>query len=307
MSPPRPTSRPSSRPLSRYCILLATALLVASASATVGCPALGSVYRDRDDVTVALDLPYIDDGAATHKLDLYEPVGADDDAPVVVFIHGGYWVGQDKQYWEFASGLYGNVGVALAREGIRVANINYRLFPEVKLRGMLDDVDAAADFVRERFPEAPVFLMGHSAGAHLSSAAALLPNGPKTRVDGLLLISGIYDVENAVDLDSRENREDILEPLFGESDGEQRAASTDDHFVDADFPVLFVAGSADFQAVALDFRTLERELGDVVDPERFQFVRIEGSDHAGTALQIGTDDDEVTPAVLTRMADVLKR
>ena len=132
----------------------------------------------------------------------------------------------DKQYYETVTGLYGNVGVAFARHGVRVANCNYRLHPEVKILGMLDDVAAATDFIRERFPSAPIILMGHSAGAHLASAAVLLDSGPHVDVDALVLVSGVYDIKRAVDFDSEDNREKYLFPLFGRSGEEQGTAST---------------------------------------------------------------------------------
>jgi acetyl esterase/lipase len=199
-------------------------LLSLLASLATACPSLGTLFRDRGGVEFDGDVAYLDDGDPAHTLDLYAPAdaeaGAEDGPVVVVFVHGGYWNGQDKRFWEWFSGLYGNVGVALAREGFIVANIDYRLFPEVELPGMLDDVDAAVAFMGDRFPGSPVVLMGHSAGAHLASAAALLPEasgGPGADVDGLVLVSGVYDIANAVAVDSADNRERILEPLFGDS------------------------------------------------------------------------------------------
>ena len=44
--------------------------------------------------------------------------------------------------------------------------------------------------------------MGHSAGAHLASAAVLLDDGPQTAVDGLVLVSGVYDIVQAIAVDS---------------------------------------------------------------------------------------------------------
>ncbi len=259
-----------------------------------GCPSLGTLYRDRDDVEYTGDVAYLDDGDPRHKLDLYEPRDAADDAPVVVFVHGGYWNAQDKQFWEFATGLYGNVGVALAREGVRVANVNYRLFPEVKLPGMLDDVAAAVGFVEERY-DRPVILMGHSAGAHLAAATALLPGGPQVDVAGLVLVSGVYDIESAANLDTEENRAEIFEPLFGETGEEQSEASVKPFFADGGLPVLFAAGTDDFQSVELDFGDLQESLA---DDDAVSFVTVDGADHAGTVLQIGGKDDVVAPAVL---------
>lgn len=272
-----------------------------------GCPSLGTLYRERDDVVTTGDVPYLDDGNSRHTLDLYEPKDADVDAPVVVFVHGGYWNSQDKRYWEFVSGLYGNVGVALAREGVRVASINYRLFPEVKLPGMLDDVAAAVEFVGDRYDQ-PVTLMGHSAGAHLAAAAALLPSGPEVDVAGLALVSGVYDIQQAAALDSEERRQTVFEPLFGDSDDEQDEASVKPFFADSGLPLLFVTGTLDFQSVERDFRDLQDDLGDLSGEEGgAAFVELEGLDHVDTVLTIGGEDDDVTPAVVELLASLKDR
>ncbi len=257
-----------------------------------GCPSLGTLFRDRDGIVFATDVAYDDDGDARHKLDLYFDENVAEDAPVVVFVHGGYWNSQDKELYEWVTGLYGNVGVALAREGFVVANTNYRLFPDVKLDGMLDDISAAVAFMHEKFPDASsTSLMGHSAGAHLASAAALIGDAD---VDALALVSGVYDIPQAVFVDSEENRDTILEPLFGDTEEEQATASTRELFADGGLPTIFVAGTDDFQAVELDFSHLKKSLEDNDD---FEFVEVEGKDHAGTALVIGAEDDVIGPGV----------
>jgi acetyl esterase/lipase len=191
---------------------------------STGCPACGNLAI-ADDVTVEYNVAYIDDGDAHHTLDLYVPDGAVAPTPVVVFFHGGYWTSQDKQYFEAATGLYGNVGAALSREGFIVANSNYRLGPAASLNDMLNDVDAAADFVRRRFPDAPVYLSGHSAGAHLAASAALLTDGPQTPVDGLIVLSGLYDIETAFELEQKDVVDGSIVPVFGAT-AEARAAGT---------------------------------------------------------------------------------
>jgi len=272
---------------------VAVAAALVSLFAATGCPALGSVYRDRDDVVVAGDIAYIDDGAAAHKLDLYSPRSANAAAPVIAFFHGGYWAGQDKQYYEFASGLYGNVGVAFARHGYRVANCNYRYFPEVKIDGMLEDIDAAVAFLRARFSGSPLIVMGHSAGAHLSTAAALLPTGPHTDVDAIVGLSGLYNIPRGIELDGGEN-DDILLPLFGDTEEEQATASTAPHIPGSPVPTMLVTGTDDLPGIILDWKELKELKGDDSD---FAFAEVEG-DHAGIVLQIASEDDGVTPAVL---------
>jgi acetyl esterase/lipase len=272
-------------------------VLVVATVALSGCPACGTLYRDRDSVVVENNISYINDGNNQHRLDLYEPTDAVDDTPTVVFVHGGYWNSQDKNYYEFASGLYGNVGVALAREGMRVANINYRLFPEHDLNDMLSDVDAAVSFVRGRFPSAPLWLMGHSAGAHLAASAALLTEGPQTEVDGLVLLSGIFDIEGAVALDPDQGSE-VFVPLFGDTPEERATGTVIDELAVTSLPTLFVIGSADYRTIIQDFDVLQEQLS---DDDRVSFAVVDGAEHADIVLQIGGEEDEVTPSVVKRI------
>ena len=275
-------------------------VVVAAALGLTGCPSLGTLFRDRGEVTVQTDLAYVDDGASAHRLDLYEPAQADPDTRVVVFVHGGYWNAQDKQFYEWVTGLYGNVGVALAREGFIVANINYRLFPEVKLDGMVDDVADAVDFVAERFPQAPLTLMGHSAGAHLAAFTAHAPGALSersenaSRVTSSVLISGVYDIQNAALNDDEQARDEIFDPLFGASADDKAEASMTGALVDGMLPTLFVVGRDDLQGCRQDFDTVEA----AVDDDDVVFVKLDDADHTETALEIGSEADRITPAIV---------
>src|SRR5437870_5778053 len=59
---------------------------------------------------------------AKNKLDVYVPRGRKD-FPVVFFVHGGAWRNGDKNFF----GVYGNLGMFLARQGIGAVITNYRL------------------------------------------------------------------------------------------------------------------------------------------------------------------------------------
>ena len=270
-----------------------------------GCPALDSVYRDRGDVTVQNDLAYIDDGTGSHRLDLYEPAESDADTRVVVFVHGGYWNSQDKQFYEWVTGLYGNVGVALARSGFRVANINNRLFHEVKLDGMVDDVAAAVDFVADRFAAAPLTLMGHSAGAHIAAFTTYSPEAlaqrskNADRVTSAVLVSGVYDVNNAAQLETEQVRADVFDPLFGSSEQEKAASSVADQFVDGMKPALFIVGADDLPGCRQGFNSAKAAVSD----DAVVFSTIDDDDHSETALEIGTKNDRITPLIVNFLRD----
>jgi arylformamidase len=106
---------------------------------------------------------------------------AGDDAPVAVFLHGGYWQGLDRSWF---SGL----APALLAHGVSLAIPSYDLAPAVRLGHILRQVRAAADAVRDRTRVRPV-VFGHSAGGHM--AACLLS---EARASAAVAISGVFDL-----------------------------------------------------------------------------------------------------------------
>ncbi len=104
-----------------------------------------------------------------HRADIYTSAATPDDGPILLFIYGGGWDSGERSY-------YGFVGSAFAAKGITTVIPDYRLFPEVKYPVFMHDVAQAYAWVHRKFcapgkPPRPIFICGHSAGAH---AAGLL-------------------------------------------------------------------------------------------------------------------------------------
>lgn len=109
-------------------------------------------------------------------------------APVLAFIHGGYWQSNDKETSSFlAEG-------PLAR-GFAVALVEYTLAPEADIGRIIGEVRRAVDWLAANAAvlggdPARIYVSGHSAGGHLAAAALDRPG-----VAGVLPISGLYDLE----------------------------------------------------------------------------------------------------------------
>ncbi len=117
-------------------------------------------------------------------------VSAGAGAPLLVFVHGGYW-----QALSAADSMYLAPG-ALAR-GWSFAAIEYTLAPAAGLAIMVDEVRAALAALATHGPFSEVVLAGHSAGGHLVAMSALV-SPPPLPLDRVVLLSGVYDLRPLV-------------------------------------------------------------------------------------------------------------
>jgi arylformamidase len=93
--------------------------------------------------------------------------------------------------------------------GYSVAVIGYRLCPEARVGEIIDDVRAAALFLRRRFG-APIVACGHSAGGHLASALVATDwNEIDASIPAAFLrsgmgISGVFDLAPLIETEMNE-------------------------------------------------------------------------------------------------------
>lgn len=111
---------------------------------------------------------------ARHKLDVYEPAEpAKPRGPIVVFYYGGSWQSGER-------GIYAFLGSALASRGYTTVIADYRLYPEVRFPAFVEDAALAYGWVARslagsRGEMRPIYVMGHSAGAHIAALLTLDP------------------------------------------------------------------------------------------------------------------------------------
>lgn len=124
---------------------------------------------------------------ARHRLDYFSTrnVGA----PLVVFLHGGFWSALDESSFSFPA-------PAFNAAGINFASVTYRLAPDANLTEIVADAERALRWLCSEaqqlgFDPKRIIVAGHSAGAHL--AAMLIVSEPALK--GALLLSGVYDLE----------------------------------------------------------------------------------------------------------------
>ena len=150
----------------------------------------------RQGATAArLDVRYGDGAGET--LDIFP--AANPGAPILVFIHGGYWRALDKADHSF-------VAPAFNAQGATVVVPNYALCPAVSIEHITLQMARAVAWVWRHADgfggdAARIAVAGHSAGGHLAAMLLscrwreLADDLPAQPLTGALAISGLYDLE----------------------------------------------------------------------------------------------------------------
>lgn len=223
------------------------------------------------------------DAAHGLKLDVYRPIAAQD-APVVVFFHGGTWKNGNRQQYRWA-------GEALARHGVVAIVPDYRKYPQVTLDGFMRDAAVAVAWSRAHAAEhggepRRLVLMGHSAGAHMAALLAsdgrwLQAQGMAPRqLCGVVGLAGAYDFLPLTDPD--------LIGMFGRDPAQQRR-SQPIAFVDGDEPpMLLLHGSADKVVLPQESLALQAALQRAGVPAEVKLYP--GVGHLRLALALRKDD-----------------
>lgn len=145
----------------------------------------------REAAPCELDLAYGD--TARSRLDLFHPEREAPEAPLCVFIHGGYWQALDrKAFSHMARGPNGR--------GLAVAVPSYDLCPETTVGAIIEQMHRCCLWLW-RHTGRPLVVFGHSAGGHLTAAMlasdwpALEPRAPRRLVSAGVPISGLFELE----------------------------------------------------------------------------------------------------------------
>jgi len=156
-------------------------------------------HSARERLPGQLNLAYGSSAAETLDIFPAEKSTTRHNAPVLVFIHGGYWRSLDKADHSF-------IAPEFTQAGACVVVPNYALCPAISIPGIVQQMVAAlawtwrhaADFGGD--PK-NITVIGHSAGGHLAAMllttdwTAQAPDLPPGLVKNAMSISGLYDLE----------------------------------------------------------------------------------------------------------------
>ncbi len=271
--------------------------------ALTGCAGTMETFFAQDVVDEHLDVPYVDGTTDPRQhLDYFLPrdLAA---YPIVVFIHGGFWIHQSKDFFQPVVGLYRNVGIALARRGIATAVIDYRLAPSVTFDEQFGDVAAAIAWVQTHVQDARMVISGHSAGGHITALAAF--DEAKLAAGGVDLgaivayapLSPILDLQQMADSSTTDAA--IAAEVFGD---DLVTNSPVTYFKGAVKPLLILLGGNDVPFIIDQVTAAVPPLKALGAPVTFHVVP--GHTHDDMVLDFDTDGDAITPLLAPFVLDV---
>ena len=238
------------------------------------------------------------------QIDVYEPEGAVDDLPLVLFVHGGAWRAGDHKLVHAKPTYFGGKDIYFASTG-------YRVLPDAPVEEQAKDVGLAVQalvgqagaigFDRER-----LVIMGHSAGAHL---AALVATDPQyageafDAIEGVILLDGAgYDIAKNL-AEAPQQGKFMIEEAFGIDPARHAALS----------PVTYVGGpdAPNWLALYVDYRAPAKAQAELLVEglgaagQSAKAVPIAGTDHGGMNRDLGTETGAAqTQAVDTFLAEL---
>ena len=226
------------------------------------------------------------------RLDVFPPVepGSGPPRPVVVFVHGGGFVGGDKN--RPGSPYHDNVAVWAVRRDLVGVTMTHRLAPEFGWPAGAEDVAAALRWVRANIgphggdPDR-IHLMGTSSGAVHAASFLARPEihgrgGPD--VASASLLSGAYDLPSF--------DHGRLRPYFGADPRRYAELSPLRGLVDSPVPILYVV--AEFDPPAAQQQAAALVAAHTRCHGRWPAIlRLAGHNHFTITAHLNTPDDEL--------------
>jgi acetyl esterase/lipase len=252
------------------------------------------------------NINYANDTVSKHRLDIYLPAHAQGKVPVVVFIHGGAWLSNDK----YADMGYMKKTIAdIVASGYALASIDYRFSTTARFPAQIQDCNRAISFLYDNadkygLDKNRIAVMGFSAGGHLANLLGLSKNN---HIDKFFLkegsrsfnIRGVVDFYGPTDLmlfpdpSNDKSMEAILIGAAPLARPDLAKEASPISYVDKnDPPFLIIHGEKDESVPPMQSKLLSNWLGSLgVDHE---LIIVKDAPHYGVMF----DADEVRSRVM---------
>ncbi|XP_051153953.1 kynurenine formamidase [Leptopilina boulardi] len=257
------------------------------------------ISKARSSISCELDIPY---GTTERtKFDIYG-TNLPKDAPIFIFIHGGYWM-------EFTKDLSGFPVSSLVSQGIKVIVCGYDLCPNVSLTEIVLEIKIFVEKILKdahAFGTRKIWIAGHSAGAHLAASLlhdknwlnSMTEKGYRNLLKGLILIAGVYDLKpllttsmnDALKLTPQEVKLYSFAPI------EQNDSLTESTIIQ-DLKVIVTVGECDSPVFIKESIRYSQKLVEFVDNVEFLLLR-NNIDHFDIVENLVHCDFQLTKLIL---------
>ena len=248
-----------------------------------------------DNVAVRRDVQYGDD--PRNRLDVFTAKDNHDAGrPVLMFIHGGGFIGGDKSAPD--TPFFENIGAWAVNNGFTGVNMTYRLAPDHQWPSGVEDIRAAIEYLQTHASELGVnpeqlFLIGQSAGgAHVAAYLAHpeVYGHAGHGLKGAILLSAVYDFVTMPSTDKEQAYLGTDESLYAERSSLHGLTKTK-------LPLLVTMAQYDppeFQAQTLQFlQAYHNQRRDLP-----AFIFLLRQNHFTSAMCLGLQGDMLAPELL---------
>jgi len=239
-------------------------------------------------VKTAKNINYAGNAEEKNTLNIFYKNDSIKNKPVLIFIHGGSWSsGKKETYWW--------LGRNFARKGVVTVIINYPLAPNARYEKMADDCALAVKWVKNNIANynasaEKIFVMGHSAGAHLAELINADPKyfmhaGIKNPIKGMILNDpfGLDIFEYLTEAEKDDYYYDFLR-TFTDQPAVWKLASPLDYVKNIKNPHLLFYGSKTYPAIKIQAPRLYKKLKDNNIP--VELKEIKGKSHVPMISQM---------------------
>ena len=160
----------------------------------------------RSKVEDGLKIVEFGTGQFAGSMDVFRPSNVRDNAPIIVYIHGGWWQWFSKEQFSFLAEPFNERGLAVYMPAYRMAQEWDSGSPMESIQKQLAMATAAVLEEAEERGAPGVYLIGHSAGGHLVSllretdwAQYGLPSTTQDTLKGAFSLAGLFDIRPLVE------------------------------------------------------------------------------------------------------------
>ena len=227
------------------------------------------------------------------RLDIFTSDEGDPERPLLVFVHGGGFVGGDK--YTPGTPFYDNIGVWAVANGFNAVNMTYRLAPDYQWPSGAEDIHRALQWLKQNAERhgagaRKIFLMGQSAGAAHAAGFLAHPEVYPPQIHGLaglILISGLYDFVSLP-------VSDMEQAYYGNDEARYAERSSLNAVASATVPLLIAL--AEFEPPNFEKQTLKLLTACQQQQDKLpRFVHMIGQNHLSGILYLGLEGDVLGP------------